>query len=97
MLFLSNYPVLKGKKGQDQFLHVQGLYAKGMPEDLNSCYEFLNKWKIHPKRGEAFVEDTLEVPLSKMLPHPCESAKNLGVVLDSSLSFRSHTDSIVKT
>ena len=28
---------------------------------------------------------------------PCESAKNLGVVLDSSLSFRSHIDSIVKT
>ena len=28
---------------------------------------------------------------------PCESAKNLGVVLDSSLSFRSHMDSIVKT
>ena len=28
---------------------------------------------------------------------PFESAKNLGVVLDSSLSFRSHVDSIVKT
>ena len=28
---------------------------------------------------------------------PCESAKNLGVVLDSSLSFRSHIDSIEKT
>ena len=28
---------------------------------------------------------------------PCESAKNLGVVLDSLLSFRSHMDSIVKT
>ena len=28
---------------------------------------------------------------------PCESAKNLGVVLDSSMSFRSHIDSIVKT
>ena len=28
---------------------------------------------------------------------PCESAKNLGVVLDSSLRFRSHIDSIVKT
>ena len=28
---------------------------------------------------------------------PCESAKNLGVVLNSSLSFRSHIDSIVKT
>ena len=28
---------------------------------------------------------------------PCESTKNLGVVLDSSLSFRSHIDSIVKT
>ena len=28
---------------------------------------------------------------------PCESAKNLGVVLDSTLSFRSHIDSIVKT
>ena len=28
---------------------------------------------------------------------PCESAKNLGVVLDSSLSFRSYIDSIVKT
>ena len=28
---------------------------------------------------------------------PCESAKNLGVVLDSSLSFRSHIDSSVKT
>ena len=28
---------------------------------------------------------------------PCESAKNLDVVLDSSLSFRSHIDSIVKT
>ena len=28
---------------------------------------------------------------------PCESAKNLGVVLDSSLSFRSHIDSIVRT
>ena len=28
---------------------------------------------------------------------PCESAKNLGVVLDSSLSFRSHRDYIVKT
>ena len=27
----------------------------------------------------------------------CEPAKNLGVVLDSSLSFRSHIDSIVKT
>ena len=27
----------------------------------------------------------------------CESAKNVGVVLDSSLSFRSHTDSTVKT
>ena len=28
---------------------------------------------------------------------PCESAKNLDVVLDSSLSSRSHIDSIVKT
>ena len=28
---------------------------------------------------------------------PCESAKNLCVVLESSLSFRSHIDSIVKT
>ena len=28
---------------------------------------------------------------------PCESAKNLGVVLDSSLIFRPHIDSIVKT
>ena len=28
---------------------------------------------------------------------PCKSAKNLGVVLDSSLSFRSHIYSIVKT
>ena len=28
---------------------------------------------------------------------PCESAKNLGVVLDSSWSFRCHIDSIVKT
>ena len=28
---------------------------------------------------------------------PCVSAKNLGVVLDSSLSFRSHVDPIVKT
>ena len=28
---------------------------------------------------------------------PCESAKNLSVVLDSSLSFISHIDSIVKT
>ena len=28
---------------------------------------------------------------------PCESAKNLGVFLNSSLSFRSHIDSIVKT
>ena len=28
---------------------------------------------------------------------PCEPAKNLGVVLDSSLSFRSHIHSIVKT
>ena len=28
---------------------------------------------------------------------PCKSAKSLGVVLDSSLSFRSHIDSIVKT
>ena len=28
---------------------------------------------------------------------PCESAKNLGVVLDSSLCFRSHIESIVKT
>ena len=28
---------------------------------------------------------------------PCETAKNLGVVLDSSLSFRSHIDSTVKT
>ena len=28
---------------------------------------------------------------------PCESAKNLSVVLDSSLSFRSHIDFIVKT
>ena len=28
---------------------------------------------------------------------PCESAKKPGVVLDSSLSFRSHIDSIVKT
>ena len=27
----------------------------------------------------------------------CEPAKNLGVVLDSSLSFRPHIDSIVKT
>ena len=27
---------------------------------------------------------------------PCECAKNLGVILDSSLSFRSHIDSIVK-
>ena len=27
----------------------------------------------------------------------CESAKNLGIVLDSSLSFRCHKDSIVKT
>ena len=27
----------------------------------------------------------------------CQSAENLGVVLDSSLSFRSHIDSIVKT
>ena len=28
---------------------------------------------------------------------PCESAKNLGIVLDSSLSFRSHINSVVKT
>ena len=28
---------------------------------------------------------------------PCESAENLGVVLDSLLSFRFHIDSIVKT
>ena len=28
---------------------------------------------------------------------PCESTKNLGVVLDSSLGFRSYIDSIVKT
>ena len=28
---------------------------------------------------------------------PCEQAKNLGVVLDSSLSFRSHIDSMVRT
>ena len=28
---------------------------------------------------------------------PCESVKNLGVVLDSSLSFRFHIDSFVKT
>ena len=28
---------------------------------------------------------------------PCESAKNLSAVLDSSLSFKSHIDSIVKT
>ena len=28
---------------------------------------------------------------------PCESAKNLGAFLDSSLSFRSHIHSIVKT
>ena len=28
---------------------------------------------------------------------PCESGKNLGVVLDSSSSFRSYIDSIVKT
>ena len=28
---------------------------------------------------------------------PCESAKNLSIVLDSSLSFRPHIDSIVKT
>ena len=28
---------------------------------------------------------------------PCESTKNLCVVFDSSLSFRSHIDSIVKT
>ena len=28
---------------------------------------------------------------------PCESAKNLSVVLDSSLSFRFHINSIVKT
>ena len=28
---------------------------------------------------------------------PCESAKNLSVVVNSSLSFRSHIDSIVKT
>ena len=28
---------------------------------------------------------------------PCESAKNLGVVLNSSLSFKSRLDSIVKT
>ena len=39
--------------------------------------------------GEMSFGDTLLVP--------CESAKNLGVVLDSSLSFRSHIDSIVKT
>ena len=32
---------------------------------------------------------------TQLVPH--ESAKNLGVVLDSSLSFRSHIDSIVKT
>ena len=28
---------------------------------------------------------------------PCQSAKNLGGVLDSSLNFRSHIDSIVKS
>ena len=28
---------------------------------------------------------------------PCESAKNLGVVLDSCVCFRSHIDFIVKT
>ena len=39
--------------------------------------------------GEMSVGDTQLVP--------CESAKNLGVVLNSSLSFRSHIDSIVKT
>ena len=39
--------------------------------------------------GDMSFGDTLLVP--------CESARNLGVVLDSSLSFRSHIDSIVKT
>ena len=37
-----------------------------------------------------------EVSFGDTLLFPCESAKNLGVVLDSSLSFRSHIDSIVK-
>ena len=39
--------------------------------------------------GEMSFDDTPVIP--------CESAKNLGVVLGSSLSFRSHIDSIVKT
>ena len=42
-----------------------------------------------PNFGVMSFGDTLLVP--------CESAKNLGVVLDSSLSFRSHIGSIVKT
>ena len=42
-----------------------------------------------PNFGEMSFGDTQLVP--------CESAKNLGVVLDSSLSFRSHIDSFVKT
>ena len=35
-----------------------------------------------------------EVSFGNTQSVPCESAKNVGVVLDSSLSFRSHIDSI---
>ena len=39
--------------------------------------------------GDVTFEDTQLVP--------CENAKNLGVVLDSSLNFRSHIDSVTRT
>ena len=47
---------------------------------------------------EMFLQQTFgEMSFGNAQLVPCESAKNLGVVLDSSLSFRSHIDSIVKT
>ena len=43
-----------------------------------------------------FVEDFGEVDFGDIRLVPHDSAKNLGVVLDSTLSFRAHVDSIVK-
>ena len=60
----------------------------------------LNDGKTETIRGNlrnVFVANFGEMSFGDTQLVPCESAKNLGAVLDSSLSFSSHIDSIVKT
>ena len=52
---------------------------------------------IRGNRRNVSVANFGEVSFGNTQLVPCESAKNVGVVLDSLLSFRSHIDSIVKT